>query len=82
MEFQSHILKTPIFSGADVNALRDDGSTPLMLAVAMNNSRIVNCLFKSYGAKDDYGDASERTAMYWAANENAMESLQVCSHLI
>ena len=57
--------------------LNDNGATPLILAATMNNSRIVDCLVRSYGAKDDHGDASERTAMYWAAHENAMESLQV-----
>ena len=71
------ILISYVCSGADVDALSDYGSTPLILAAAMNNSRIVNLLVRTYGAKDDHGDASERTAMYWAAQENAMESLQV-----
>ena len=64
-------------SGADVDAVSDHGSTPLILAAAMNNSRIVNVLVRSYAARSDHADASERTAMYWAAHENAMESLQV-----
>ena len=64
-----------------MNSFSEDGSTPLILAAEMDNKRVVSALVNK-GAQIDYADASEKTALYWAANENAIDSLQVGIFLV
>ena len=67
-----------VFRGASVNAMNENGLTPLMLAVQKDNSKIARSLIEEVGARIDIGDVSEKTAMFLAAEENSVESLRVC----
>ena len=65
-----------LFRGADVNSHDSENTTPLIAAASNSNTETVDCLLKC-NVDITVKDSSERTALFWAAEENAMETLQV-----
>ena len=59
-----------------MNTLSEDSTTPLIVAASNGNVGAVECLLQN-GAILDVADASEKTALYWAAKSNAVETLKV-----
>ena len=70
----NYALSCLIDSGANVNALRNDNRTPLMLACESGN--LVNCLLQK-GANVDFQDNDGQTALYHAIGSecNCFENL-------
>ncbi len=65
-------IQTMIDSGADVNAMNDDGLTPLHLAVIHRNAEIVSILIKAY-AYPSPGDSNGATPLDISVNKGFSE---------
>ena len=66
----------PSSRDADVNAVDGDNQTPLVIAAANGNAETVSLLLR-YKADLHINDSCDKSAIFWAAEENCLDVLEV-----
>ena len=64
------------YRGGNIDAVDQDNSTPIVIAASNGNRETVETLLKR-GADLCITDSSEKSSLYWAAEENSVEVLRV-----